>query len=207
MPKTAPDMTHENARPGPVGGIDEAGRGPWAGPLVAAAVVLDPAAIPCGINDSKRLSPKRRALIHDLIRQQAACGIGIVSVDELAALRMTASVDLAMQRAVAMLPVRPRHLLIDGRRVPPGIGPAQAIVKGDGKSLSIAAASILAKVTRDRIMADLAIECPGYGWERNQGYGTAEHRKALLDHGITPHHRVWFRPIHKVLYEENNVRS
>ena len=188
--------------------MDEAGRGPWAGPVVAAAVILDRAAIPDGLNDSKKLTGKRRAALFDLIRQCAEVGVGIGTVEEIDRLNIARANDLAMARALAALRHRPAFVLIDGRWVPRNLDlPARAITGGDGLSLSIAAASIIAKVTRDRIMAGLAADHPGYGWDRNAGYGTAEHRAALERQGVTPHHRRSFRPIHNILCEEKIVTT
>ncbi|HUS54577.1 MAG TPA: ribonuclease HII [Thermohalobaculum sp.] len=200
---TLPDLTVEIAFLGCEGticGIDEAGRGPWAGPVVAAAVVLDWGNIPPGLNDSKKLTAARRATLFDAIKASASVGVGIGTVEEIDALNILRANDLAMLRAFAALRTAPDAALIDGNRVPPGWPcRARALVGGDGRSLSIAAASIIAKVTRDRIMADLARAHPGYGWERNQGYGTAQHRAALDRLGVTPHHRRSFRPIHNIL--------
>lgn len=196
-----PDFSYELQYDAPVAGIDEAGRGPWAGPVVAAAVILDPGRVPAGLDDSKKLSAKRRAGLIDEIRATAKVGVGIGSVEEIDEINIARANDLAMTRAVAALPARPAFVLIDGSWVPRAMDlPARAIPKGDMLSLSIAAASIVAKVTRDAIMAELAAAHPGYGWERNQGYGTAEHRTALNRLGITPHHRRSFRPIHNILY-------
>ena len=186
-------------------GVDEAGRGPWAGPVVAAAVVLDRDNIPPGLNDSKKLTAARRAVLFDTIVASALVGVGIAGVEEIDALNILRANDLAMLRAIGALNPAPAAALIDGNRVPPGWPcRAQALVGGDGRSLSIAAASIIAKVTRDRIMAELAKAHPGYGWERNQGYGTAEHRAALTRLGVTSHHRRSFRPIHNILRSEGN---
>lgn len=191
-----PDFEIEDTYPSPIAGVDEAGRGPWAGPVVAAAVILDRASVPEGMNDSKKLTARRRAALFDVIRDAAIVGVGIGSVAEIDRLNIARANDLAMARAVAALPVKPAFLLIDGRFVPHNLDlPARAVVRGDGKSLSIAAASIIAKVTRDRIMADLAARHPGYGWEQNAGYGTAQHRRALDHLGVTAHHRRSFRPI------------
>ena len=199
-----PDFSIEDQYPAPVAGIDEAGRGPWAGPVVAAAVILERDNLPKGLNDSKQLSKKKRETLFDLIRQSAQIGIGIGTVAEIDRINIARANDLAMERAVAALPVSPEFLLIDGRWVPRGLThPARAVIKGDSLSLSIAAASIIAKVTRDRIMADLAAQHPGYGWETNQGYGTKAHAEALKTRGVTSHHRVSFKPIHNILCEEN----
>ena len=203
---TLPDLTAEVAfgeGGSPICGVDEAGRGPWAGPVVAAAVVLDRGNIPSGLNDSKKLTAARRAVLFDTIMASALVGVGIAAVEEIDALNILRANDLAMLRAIGALNPAPAAALIDGNRVPPGWPcRAQALVGGDGRSLSIVAASIIAKVTRDRIMAELAKVHPGYGWERNQGYGTAEHRTALTRLGVTPHHRRSFRPIHNILRSE-----
>lgn len=195
-----PDFTLEDAYPAPIAGIDEAGRGPWAGPVVAAAVILDRGDVPEGLNDSKKLTARRRAILYDRIRDSAQVGVGIGSVEEIDRLNIARANDLAMVRALAALPHRPAFVLVDGRFVPHALDvAARAVIGGDGLSLSIAAASIIAKVTRDRIMADLAAKHPEYGWERNAGYGVEAHRVALLQHGVTPHHRRSFKPIHKML--------
>jgi len=196
------DFAAERAGVMPCAGIDEAGRGPWAGPVVAAAVVLDPARLPPGLDDSKKLTAARRAVLFDALTTVAAIGVGRAEADEIDALGILRANDLAMRRALAALPGPPARVLIDGNRVPPGLPcAAEAVVRGDGSVLSIAAASIVAKVTRDRIMAALALDFPHYGWEHNAGYGTAAHRAALLQHGVTPLHRRSFAPIHKMLCE------
>lgn len=199
-----PDLSHEQATGGRVAGIDEAGRGPWAGPVVAAAVVLNREAIPAGLNDSKKLSAKKRDQLFEQINATAQVGIGQASVDEIDQRNILNATYLAMTRAVAALPTLPDHLLIDGNQLPDDLPcPAEAVIKGDGKSLSIAAASIIAKVTRDRIMANLARSFPAYGWERNAGYGTAQHREALNLVGVSPHHRRSFAPIHRLMTQES----
>jgi ribonuclease HII len=186
-----------------VAGVDEAGRGPLAGPVVAAAVVLNRDAIPEGLNDSKKLSKARRDHLFDLIMSCADVGIGEASVAEIDDINILYASHLAMERAVANLTHPADHALIDGNMVPKRLAvPATAIVKGDSKSLSIAAASIVAKCTRDRIMVDLAQQHPEYGWDRNAAYPTAEHREALQKNGITPHHRRSFKPVHNILYQE-----
>ena len=213
-PRAAPDLSFETAvrqrlsSEGDVCGVDEAGRGPWAGPVCAAAVVLRPGDLPDGLDDSKRLSPGRRAALREALRDRARIGVGIASVAEIDALNILGATWLAMRRAVAALPEPPGFALIDGDRVPGGLGcAAQAVVKGDGRSLSIAAASIVAKETRDGIMRRLAAEHPGYGWERNMGYGVPEHAAALKSLGVTPHHRRRFAPIHKILLERGELTS
>ncbi len=189
-----------------VAGVDEVGRGPLAGPVTAAAVVLDRDAIPEGLNDSKKLSFARRAALAEAIHATAQVAIVHVSVKEIDALNILRASHLAMERALAQLPVLPDLALIDGNRMPAEIPcPGQTIVKGDAKSLSIAAASIVAKVARDRLMVDLAQQHPGYGWESNAGYPTAVHKKALRDLGVTPHHRRSFAPVRNILYQENST--
>ncbi|MBK0401017.1 ribonuclease HII [Limibaculum sp. M0105] len=196
------DFSAERAGALPCAGVDEAGRGPWAGPVVAAAVVLDPGRLPQGLGDSKKLTAARRVSLFEVLGACAEIGVGRAEVDEIDSLGILRANDLAMRRALAALPLAPARVLIDGNRVPPQLGfPAEAIVRGDGAVASIAAASIIAKVTRDRIMAEHAIEFPQYGWERNAGYGTAAHRAALAQHGVTPLHRRSFAPIHKMLCE------
>ncbi len=203
-PRPLPDFSHESAAPaGPVAGVDEVGRGPWAGPVVAAAAIVDPARLPAGVNDSKRLTAKRREALAERIREVAEIGLGVASVEEIDRLNIGGATDLAMRRALANLPRAPGFALVDGRRVPPGLPcPAAALIGGDGRALSIAAASIVAKVARDRIMAGLAAAFPGFGWERNAGYGTAAHAAALARLGPTPHHRRSFRPIAEILLQE-----
>jgi ribonuclease HII len=188
-------------------GVDEAGRGPWAGPVVAAAVWLDPAvlapALLARLDDSKRLSPTARAeIFRDLAGAGPAAarlGVGRAGVGEIDELNILEASLLAMGRAVADLGTPPDAALVDGNRAPALSCPVETLVRGDSRSLSIAAASIVAKVTRDRRMAELAGRYPGYGWERNQGYGTAEHRAALARLGVTPEHRRSFRPVREAL--------
>jgi ribonuclease HII len=189
-----PDFTYEQAAQGHVAGVDEAGRAPLAGPVVAAAVILNPDAIPKGLNDSKKLSKKKREQLYDIIQQQAiAWSIAQASREEIDQINILHASMLAMQRAVSQLSIAPTHALIDGNRLPEALPcPATAVVKGDQKSLSIAAASILAKVWRDRHMAQLAQAHPHYGWERNAGYPVKEHVEGIRTHGVTPHHRRSF---------------
>ncbi len=192
-------LVHEQACKAPVCGIDEVGRGPWAGPVVAAAVILDPARIPLGLNDSKKLSAARRQVLAAELHDCAMIGIAMASVEEIDRLNVLAASMLAMRRALAALPQAPRHALVDGNRLPELPCPATAIVGGDGLCASIAAASIVAKVARDAMMAELAQAHPGYGWERNAGYGTAQHQEGLARLGVTAHHRRSFRPIAALL--------
>lgn len=189
-----------------IAGVDEVGRGPLAGPVTAAAVILNPANIPPGLADSKTLTAARREALYESILASAQCCIAHASVEEIDQLNILRASHLAMERAVAGLAVNPDHILIDGNLIPAGLkGRAQAIIKGDAKSLSIAAASIIAKVARDRIMVDLAQQYPGYGWEANAGYPTKLHQSALLNLGVTPAHRRSFKPIHNMLYQDKSV--
>lgn len=191
-----------------VAGVDEVGRGPLCGPVVAAAVWLDPARIPAGLNDSKKLGAARREALFARLMATADVAIGAASVAEIDRLDILRASHLAMLRAVSGLRQRPDHLLIDGNMLPQDLTiSAETIVKGDARSVSIAAASIIAKVWRDRIMVDLAQQYPGYGWERNAGYPTAEHLAALRNLGPTPHHRRSFGPVHKMLCQEKSISA
>lgn len=183
-----------------VAGIDEAGRGPWAGPVVAAAVILDPDALPEGLNDSKKLTPAKRADLYDIILARAEVGIGIVDVAVIDRDNILQATYAAMVQAVSALISVPLLALVDGNRAPKLVCPAETIIEGDGKCLSIAAASIVAKVTRDRMMIDLDQQCPGYGFAKHKGYGTADHQEALSRLGPSAHHRRSFEPI-RVLCE------
>jgi len=185
-------------------GVDEAGRGPLAGPVTAAAVRLDPARIPAGLADSKTLSASRREALAAVLADVAQFSVAHATVEEIDTLNILRASHLAMLRAIAALPAD--HALIDGNLIPRGLAiPARAIVKGDAQCLSIAAASIMAKVTRDRIMVDLAQQHPGYGWDRNAGYPTKEHLSALLNLGVTAWHRRSFAPVHNILYQDNSI--
>jgi ribonuclease HII len=191
-----------------VAGVDEVGRGPLAGPVTAAAVILDPARIPPGLNDSKKLTQARRVALAKDLHACAHVSIAHASVDEIDQLNILRASHLAMQRAIAGLPTPPDHLLIDGNQLPRALPcHAETIIKGDARSLSIAAASIVAKVARDQIMVILAQQHPGYGWETNAGYGTAAHLEALLNLGPTPHHRRSFAPVHNILYQDKSVSA
>ncbi len=182
-----------------IAGVDEVGRGPLAGPVTAAAVALDPARLPVGLDDSKKLSQAARERLFDAIMESARVSVAHASVEEIDRLNILYASHLAMERAVEGLH-DVGHALIDGNMIPKGLScPATALIKGDGRSLSIAAASIVAKVTRDRIMVDLAQQCPGYGWEKNAGYPTKQHRDALKRLGVTPHHRRSFKTVHNML--------
>ncbi len=207
---TTPDFSFEESahRNGftHIAGVDEVGRGPLAGPVVAAAVILDPANIPAGLNDSKKLSAKRREALFDQIMTSAVVSIAQATVAEIDEHNILRASHIAMMRAIDGLAQRPDHILIDGNMVPRGLTiSSETIVKGDGRSQSIAAASIVAKLWRDRHMVDLAQQFPGYGWETNAGYGTAQHKKGLEALGVTPHHRRSFAPIHNILYQDKIV--
>jgi len=200
-----PDFSIELSRRGVIVGVDEAGRGPWAGPVVAGAAILNPDTLPddlvASLDDSKKLkAEKREALLARLQDTDAILGVGIATAQEIDDINILQATMRAMGRAVDNLGIIPDFALIDGNRVPEGLPcAAQAVVKGDGKSLSIAAASIVAKVTRDRMMAELDRTYPGYGWTANAGYGTKAHQEGLNTLGVTPEHRKSFAPIRKIL--------
>ena len=192
-----PDLTFElrHAVRGPVAGVDEAGRGPLAGPVVAAAVILDPACIPDGIDDSKALTAAKRAALCEAILGCARVGIGIASVEEIDRLNILWATMLAMTRAVAALDLPPAYVLVDGNRCPDWPHASEPVIGGDARCLSIAAASIVAKHRRDCIMAELDALHPGYGWASNKGYAARVHQNALRTLGPTPHHRRSFAPV------------
>ncbi len=184
-----------------IAGVDEVGRGPWAGPVTACAVVLDPANIPDGLDDSKKLTAKRREFLFEQILTTADVSIAHVSVAEIDQMNILQASLLAMEKAVSGLTKVADFALIDGNKTPKNLScPSETIIKGDAKSSSIAAASIVAKVTRDRLMVALSQQFPGYGWETNAGYGTKAHQEGLKTLGVTAHHRHSFKPIHKMLY-------
>jgi len=184
---------------GPIAGVDEAGRGPLAGPVFAAAVILDKKHIPKGLDDSKKMSEAAREKAFGKIMECATVGIGEASVDEIDLVNIRQATHLAMARAVrALFPV-PAFALVDGNDAPALPCPCETIVEGDARSLSIAAASIVAKVTRDRMMLLLDAEHPGYGWRTNKGYGTQAHLKALNALGPCRHHRRSFAPVYQML--------
>jgi len=201
MPPT-PTYEIEDQFPGIVAGVDEAGRGPWAGPVVAAAVILDRATAPHGLRDSKTLTEKRRRALAADLWKTAKIGVGVASVEEIDQMNILAASLLAMTRAVANLSVRPSIALVDGNIKPKLNCRAYTVVDGDAKSVSIAAASIIAKTTRDRMMTELHRDFPHYAWNSNKGYAAPAHREALQKFGVTPHHRRSFSPIHNMLYEE-----
>ena len=196
-----PDFAHERLHhPGLVAGVDEAGRGPLAGPVVAAAVILRAEDCPLGLDDSKKLSAPRRAALEVEIKARALCwGVGIASVEEIDTINILWATMLAMTRAVEALSQDCAHVLVDGNRCPQWRWASTAIVEGDAKCLSIAAASIIAKETRDRMMIAAAAEHPHYGWESNKGYGSAKHLAALRTHGPTSLHRRSFAPVAQLL--------
>lgn len=202
-----PDFFHESeamAKGLKVCGIDEAGRGPWAGPVVAAAVILDPGRIPPGLNDSKKLSEEKRELLFPAIVAAAQVGVGIASAEEIDTLNILRATFLAMERAARELPLVPQLALVDGNKAPPLSMKVTTIIGGDGKCLSIAAASIIAKVTRDRMMRNYDDAHPGYGFARHKGYGTAAHTEALKRLGPCPVHRKSFAPVRAVLDEQQH---
>jgi ribonuclease HII len=191
---------------GPICGVDEAGRGPLAGPVVAAAVILDRKKVPKGINDSKQLDEETREELFPQIMECAiAVGVGIGTVDEIDLINIRQATHLAMARAVRELKVAAMFALVDGNDAPALPCPCDTLVEGDARSVSIAAASIIAKVTRDRMMRALHDEHPYYDWCNNKGYGTPEHYKGLKAHGPCLHHRRSFAPIHNMLYPQEPV--
>lgn len=204
-----PDFTYENAcnTQGLIFGLDEAGRGPWCGPVVAACVCWPNGEIPvelaASINDSKKLSAKKREeLFPKIMNSNAIVGVGQASAEEIDAVNILQASFLAMKRALDEVREKgffPAFALIDGNKLPKWDMPMQAVIGGDAKSLSIAAASVVAKVTRDRLMQKLAIDYPQYGWDKNAGYGTKQHIEALEKYGITPHHRKTYAPIARLI--------
>lgn len=187
-----------------VAGVDEVGRGPLAGEVVTAACILDPSKPIAKLNDSKKLTEKQRETLFDEIVEKALCfSIARASVDEIDQLNILHATMLAMKRAVEGLALTPEQVLVDGNRIPPGLTmPAEAIVKGDGQIAAISAASILAKVTRDREMKLFDVQYPGYGLAKHKGYPTPMHLQALKDLGVTPIHRRSFAPVQRILEEQ-----
>ncbi|MEQ5827709.1 ribonuclease HII [Sulfitobacter sp. NFXS29] len=187
-----------------IAGVDEVGRGPLAGPVTAAAVVFTEGQIPEGLNDSKKLTARARERLYDEIMSVAIVCVAHATVEEIEEHNILRASHLAMTRALAGLACAADYALIDGNMLPRDLSlPAQPVVKGDARCLSISAASIVAKTVRDRLMVDLAQQHPGYGWETNMGYGSKSHMAALRDLGVTPHHRRLFKPIHNILYQAN----
>ena len=183
----------------PIIGVDEVGRGPLAGPVISAAIVLNKEKIPEGINDSKKLSKKKREVINEELISQHKFAIGIASVEEIDKINILQASLLAMKRAVLNLNIKPQTILVDGNKLPDLEYNMYPIIKGDSKSISIAAASIIAKVYRDKLMQDLSLQYPCYYWEKNSGYGTKQHLLALDNLGVTPIHRKSFAPIYNML--------
>ena len=194
---------------GPVCGVDEAGRGPLAGPVMAAAVIfVERKRIPKGLNDSKQMTPEAREEAYAAIMEcDAVVGVGEAGVDEIDIINIRQATHLAMSRAIRAMAMAPAFALVDGNDAPALPCPCDVIVEGDGRSVSIAAASIVAKVTRDRHMARLHEEFPGYGWLTNKGYSTEEHLEALGRLGPCRHHRRSFAPVHNILYAVNSEDS
>jgi len=178
-----------------VAGVDEAGRGPWAGPVVAAAVVFQGRRIPRGLDDSKKLTAMAREVAYGKIMTRALVGIGIADVATIDRINILQATLQAMRDAIRALPCLPDLALVDGNRAPELDCAVRTMVEGDALSVSVAAASIIAKVTRDRIMCALEETCPGYDFRQNKGYGTPEHRAALERLGVSPHHRLSFAPV------------
>ena len=186
-----------------IAGVDEVGRGPLCGPVTATAVILDRDHIPDGLRDSKKLTDRKRRLLFTQFMDTAMVGVAHASVAEIDEINILQASHLAMVRAIENLPKPADFALIDGNRAPKNlIIPSTCVVKGDDRSLSIAAASIVAKITRDDLMLELDAQHPGYGWAKNAGYPTKEHLVALKSLGITPHHRRSFKPVHNILYQE-----
>ncbi|MGB1234699.1 MAG: ribonuclease HII [Planktomarina sp.] len=185
-----------------IAGVDEVGRGPIAGPVYAAAAILDPNNIPEGLDDSKKLSETRRLKIETHIMETAQTALGICSVAEIDEHNILRASHIAMVRAIQNLPAVPDFVLIDGNMTPRDLTlKSMTVIKGDARSQSIAAASIVAKNRRDYVMRDLAQQFPGYGWETNMGYPTLRHKAALVELGVTPHHRRSFKPVHNMLFQ------
>ena len=196
MSRVLPDMRLEGECPAPVCGVDEAGRGPWAGPVCAAAVILDPADVVEGLDDSKRLTERRRAALEPHIKARAlAWGVGFASAEEVVALNIIRATGLAMRRAVAALDPAPVFALVDGNYAFDLPCPVRTVVKGDAISASIAAASILAKTARDRLMVEMDATHSGYGFAAHKGYGTALHARALSAFGPCAIHRLGWGPM------------
>jgi ribonuclease HII len=197
-------MMLEKACLDPVCGVDEAGRGPWAGPVCAAAVILNRRKVPKGLNDSKKLTAKQREELEFEIKAKAiAFGVGFASVEEIAEINILHATGVAMCRAIEAMSIRPAFALVDGNYRFPLPCPVKTVVKGDGLSCSIAAASILAKVARDRLMAELDGVYPGYGFASHKGYRAPVHAEALLSLGPTPIHRLAWAPVQLALAGKN----
>ena len=199
MPDLSIEKNKNNLNYKLIAGVDEVGRGPWAGPVYSAAVILDISKIPAEINDSKKMSEKKRDEIYSRIVSEHHYSIGVADVNEIDELNILQASLLSMKRAITNLHLNPDFVLIDGVHRPNLDIDSENIIKGDSKSLSIAAASIIAKVERDQFMKKIDEEYPCYNWKKNKGYGTKEHQNALNIHGISKHHRKSFSPIRKIL--------
>ena len=214
-----PDLSIESGFDGPVIGVDEAGRGPWAGPVTVAAAWLDPDAaadLPPGLDDSKKMTAANRAAFHAILTQpphhHVVLSVPVATIDRDGILKatlgaMAKTAELLARRLAEAGMGEAAQILVDGNQMPPLSRPAQTLVKGDSRSLSIAAASVIAKHERDRIMLAFAGKNPGYGWERNMGYGTAAHREAMHRLGVTPHHRRSFAPVRALLETASDTPS
>ncbi|MEC8263192.1 MAG: ribonuclease HII [Pseudomonadota bacterium] len=214
-----PDLSIESGFDGPVIGVDEAGRGPWAGPVTVAAAWLDPDAaadLPPGLDDSKKMTAANRAAFHAILTQpphhHVVLSVPVATIDRDGILKatlgaMAKTAELLARRLAEAGMGEAAQILVDGNQMPPLSRPAQTLVKGDSRSLSIAAASVIAKHERDGIMLALAGKNPGYGWERNMGYGTAAHREAMHRLGVTPHHRRSFAPVRALLETASDTPS
>ena len=214
-----PDLSIESGFDGPVIGVDEAGRGPWAGPVTVAAAWLDPDAaadLPPGLDDSKKITAANRAAFHAILTQpphhHVVLSVPVATIDRDGILKatlgaMAKTAELLARRLAEAGMGEAAQILVDGNQMPPLSRPAQTLVKGDSRSLSIAAASVIAKHERDGIMLALAGKNPGYGWERNMGYGTAAHREAMHRLGVTPHHRRSFAPVRALLETASDTPS
>ncbi|MDN5248376.1 MAG: ribonuclease HII [Wolbachia endosymbiont of Tyrophagus putrescentiae] len=201
-----PDFTLENKLSGTIAGVDEVGRGPLAGPVVSAAVVFtDTSIVIDGINDSKKLTEKNRHTLYQKITSTAKFGIGMASVDEINSHNILEATKLSMKRALMDLNLELDYVLVDGNQPPKVKWKTQSIINGDSISASIAAASIVAKVTRDLLMQELHNEYPEYNWYKNKGYGTKEHINAIKLYGITKHHRKNFAPISHCLAQKKST--
>ena len=194
-----PSYKFDEAYESPIIGVDEVGRGPLAGPVISAAIILNKEIIPEGINDSKKLSKKKRIIINEQLILHHSYAIGVATVEEIDKINILQASLLAMKRAILGLKIVPKSILVDGNKLPDLEYKMYPIIKGDSKSASIAAASIIAKVYRDKLMEDLSIQYPGYYWEKNSGYGTKQHLLALNNLGVTPIHRKTFAPIYNML--------
>ena len=194
-----PSYKFDEAYESPIIGVDEVGRGPLAGPVISAAIILNKEIIPEGINDSKKLSKKKRIIINEQLILHHSYAIGVATVEEIDKINILQASLLSMKRAILGLKIVPKSILVDGNKLPDLEYKMYPIIKGDSKSASIAAASIIAKVYRDKLMEDLSIQYPGYYWEKNSGYGTKQHLLALNNLGVTPIHRKTFAPIYNML--------